>query len=375
MDRANPLTRFSLPPFPYDLLDDARAVAAERFGTVLDFSIGNPFDPPPAEVVAALSTSDSERGYPSSVGSTQFRSRVSEWFGRQCDVVVDPQHVGATIGLKEIVAGLPQWMHLRNPERDTVLYPAVSYPSYAMGASLAGLRSVAVPVDEKWELNLAGIDQADIDRALFLWVNTPGNPAGGLDDLDAIAAWGRRKNVPVFSDECYIEFTWDGPPRTILRTGSEGVVAIHSLSKRSNLAGVRAGFYAGDPDLVYWLQEIRKHAGLMTPGPSQAAATVALSDQVHVEVQRDRYERRLRAMIDIFGWLDIDVPMPRGGFYLWVPAPENDSWGLTNRLAEEVGMIVAPGEFYGEAGASHVRVALVRPEEDIETIRGRLSAS
>ena len=147
--------------------------------------------------------------------------------------------MAACVGTKEFVATLPQWLKLRRPDRDTVLYPAVAYPTYEMGATLAGCRAVPVAVDEHFRIDLSTVSDDDASRALVLWVNTPGNPAGQVDDLGAAAAWGRARGIPVFSDECYVEFTWDGRRHTILEHGSDGVVAVHSLSKRSNLAGVR----------------------------------------------------------------------------------------------------------------------------------------
>ncbi len=153
------------------------------------------------------------------------------------------------------------------------------------------------------------------------------------------------------------------------------MLAVHSLSKRSNLAGVRVGFYAGDPELVHWFQELRKHTGAMVPGPSQAAAVVALDDQEHVTAQRERYRSRLHAMIDILSDLGLDASMPEGSFYLWVPAPGGDAWALADRLADTAGLIVSPGEFYGEAGATHVRVAVVRPDSDLEELRDRLQSA
>ena len=191
------------------------------------------------------------------------------------------------------MASTAQYLHLRTPGRDTVLYPSVSYPTYAMGALLGGCRAVAVPELPGGGLDLSSIDAADIGRALALWTNSPSNPTGLLSDLDRAARWGRAHGVPVFSDECYAEFTWDGPPRTALATGVEGVVAVHSLSKRSNLAGVRAGFFAGDPELVGFLTDVRRHAGLMVPGPVQAGAVAAFDDDDHVDRQRRRYEERL----------------------------------------------------------------------------------
>jgi succinyldiaminopimelate transaminase len=365
---------FVPPPYPYDRLDDLKAVADTVPGGSIDLSIGTPCDPPPDTVIRALATSGAERGYPPSVGTPAFRDAAAGWLQRRFDVRVEPDRLAACIGSKEFVAGLPQWLRLRRPDRDTVLYPAVSYPTYAMGATLAGCRAVPVPVDERWELDVGAIDEADADRALCLWVNTPGNPAGGLDDLGSIASWGRARGVPVVSDECYIEFTWDGPGRTILEHGDDGVLAVHSLSKRSNLAGTRVGFYAGDGDLVEYLAEVRRHAGFLVPGPVQAAAVEALTDDSHVDVQRERYRRRLQRMEAALAVVGLEAPFPRGGFYLWSAAPGGDSWGLAKQLATDVGALVSPGEFYGSRAAGHVRLAAVQPDDRIELLAERLGA-
>lgn len=368
------MTGFSPPPYPYDRLDPLREVAAVHDGGLVDLSIGTPFDAAPKLVMDALAGSD-PRGYPASIGLPSFRDAAASWLDSFLDVSVTTDQLAACIGTKEFVAGAPQWLRLRSPERDTVLYPAISYPTYEMGATLAGCRAVAVPVRDDWTLDLAAIDPADAARALCLWVNTPGNPAGGLDDLGAVAAWGRDAGVPVLSDECYVAFTWDGPPRTILHHGLDGVLAVHSLSKRSNLAGGRAGFYAGDPDLVAYLREVRKHAGFMVPQPVQLAAAAAWSDETHVDEQRERYRCRLQALRDVFvDELGLDAALPAGGFYLWVAAPDGDAWALTATLAERAGAIVSPGEFYGAAGAGHVRVAAVQPDERIALVVDRLRA-
>jgi len=367
------MTGFVPPPYPYERLDEFRSVAASLRGGAIDCSIGTPFDPPPASVIEAFSSSGAERGYPPSIGTSAFREAAADWVERRLGVALDPAaDLAACIGSKEFVVSAPHYLHLRDPRRDTVLYPAVSYPSYAMGATLAGCRAVPVPVDESWRIDLSAIEPADAERALCLWVNTPGNPAGGLDDLAAAAAWGRANGVVVLSDECYAEFTWHEEARTILTTGLEGVVAVHSLSKRSNLAGARAGFYAGDPELVGYLREVRKHAGCMVPGPVQAAAVKAWADQHHVDAQRDRYRDRLELGIELFAALGIEVSMPEGGFYLWVAAPDGDAWALVRKLAEEAGVIVSPGEFYGDVATDHVRLALVQPTERIELALTRL---
>jgi aspartate/methionine/tyrosine aminotransferase len=195
-----------------------------------------------------------------------------------------------------------------------------------------------------------------------------------LDDLPAAASWGRARGVPVLSDECYIEFTWQGPGRTILTEGTDGVLALHSLSKRSNLAGARVGFYAGDRALVRYLSEVRKHAGFMVPGPVQAAGAVAFADDGHVDEQRGRYLRRLDRLAAALSAGGVPAGRPPGTFYLWVAAPGGDAWGLAARLAADGGVLVSPGEFYGPAGADHVRVAVVAPDERIDLVAARLAA-
>lgn len=369
-------TGFVPPAYPHDRLAPLVADAARHPGGPVDLSAGIPTDPPPPAAVAALAVSGGERGYPPSIGSDALREAAAAWMARRLGVDVPPGAVAACVGTKELVAGLPHWLRLRRPERDTVLYPAVSYPTYAMGAVLAGCRPVAVPFDDRWRLDLAEVSDEDASRSLCLWANTPGNPAGGLDDLGTLAAWGRDRGVTVLSDECYVEYTWDGPRRSVLQSGADGVLAVHSLSKRSNLAGLRVGFYAGDADLVKYLSELRKHAGLMVPGPAQHAAVVVLGDDDHVEAQRLRYRRRLERCREILAEaFDLEVSLPGGGIYLWAPAPGGDAWGFAGRLAAEAGCLVAPGDFYGPAGSGHVRLAVVAADDRLELVADRLGVA
>ncbi len=278
------------------------------------------------------------------------------------------------------------FLRLRTPDRDTVLCPAVAYPTYAMGGRLAGCRVVEVPEHPGGGPDLSAVADADAGRALCLWVNSPSNPTGARSDLEAAASWGRARAVPVLSDECYAEFTWDGPPSSVVEHGIDGVLAVHSLSKRSNLAGVRVGVYAGDPELVAYLSEVRKHAGFMVPGPVQAAAVVAWDDDVHVSEQRVRYRNRLQRLAEMLGGAGLDVSLPAGGFYLWVPVRgwarargeaegRAGAWVLAEALAEAAGVVVSPGEFYGTGAADFVRVAAVQPDDRIELAAGRLAAS
>ncbi len=360
------MTGFVPPPYPYDRLAELTTIGNAFDGGAVDLSIGTPADPPPPAVQAALAAGDPARGYPPSIGTLAFRRAAAQWIDRRLGAVVDPDtEVAAVVGTKEFVASAPLYLKLRDPSRDTVLYPSISYPTYEMGATLAGLR--AVPYR-----SLDEIDPDDAARALAVWVNSPGNPTGELHDLDAAARWGRERGVPVLSDECYAEFTWDGPPSTILRTGTTGVLAVHSLSKRDNFAGARIGFYAGDSELVHYLREVRKHAGLMPPGPVQAAAVVALGDDEHVELQRTRYLARLHRLRELLVKAGYPCEIPAGAFYLWVAAPDGDSWAAARDLAERAGVVVSPGEFYGSDGAGYFRVAAVQPDDRIELAASRL---
>jgi succinyldiaminopimelate transaminase len=357
---------FTVPPYPYDRLGDLAATAAALPGGAVDLSIGTPCDPPPDVVVEALARSGAERGYPLSIGAPAYREAAAGWMARRLGVAVEPAGLAACVGTKELVASVPHHLRLRTPERDTVLHPELAYPSYAMGALLAGCRPVAYR-------DLDDVDPADAARALCIWVNSPANPHGDLHDLGEAAAWGRERGVPVLSDECYVEFTWagGGAGRTILEHGTDGVLAVHSLSKRSNLAGVRAGFYAGDAELVRFLAEVRKHAGLMVPGPVQAAAVAAWGDDAHVDAQREVYQRRLDRLAAAIAALGAEVALPDGGFYLWVRSPEGDGWAFAGRLAAELGVVATPGDTFGPAGAGHVRLAAVQPDDRIELVRDR----
>lgn len=364
-------TGFVPPPYPYDRLDKFKPLASAFEGGLVDLSIGTPCDAPTLEIIAALSTSNSERGYPPSIGSDALRKAAQDWMQRKFEISVPTSQIAACIGSKEFVATTPQYLKLRTPDRDTVLFPAVSYPTYEMGAILAGCRPVAVPMTITGGLDTSKISAADIKRALMIWSNSPNNPTGALDDLANLATWGRSNGVPVFSDECYVEFTWARQPESILQHGLDGVVVLHSLSKRSNLAGLRVGFYAGDNEIVNYLKEVRKHVGMLVPGPAQAAGVVALNDDAHVVVQRDVYKNRLEKMANVLAkWSGFDIQLPSGGFYLWFDA--NDGWAFAERLAREGGALVSPGDFYGAGGTNNVRVAVVQPDDRLELVAKRL---
>ncbi len=376
---------FVPPPYPHDRLGELRAVAERVPGGIIDASVGTPVDPTPEVVLAAARSALGEAtGYPPTIGTPQLREAVAGWLARRFGVAIDSSAIVACIGTKEVVAGLPRLLSLRHPGRDTVLYPALSYPTYAMGATLAGLRAVPVPVDEHWHPDLTAVDDADAARALVLWCNDPANPTGvtaTVPELAASVAWARERGIIVASDECYAELTFDASgaaaaPVTALAGSHDGVLSVHSLSKRSNMAGFRVGFVAGDPDLVHYLGEVRKHAGMMIAAPMQAACVAALGDDAHVDAQRARYAARRAAMLQALETFGLPHDGGSSTFYLWLAqhGREADGWAIAARLAE-VGVLVAPGDLYGPAGDRHVRLALTLTDDQVERAVERLTSA
>ena len=376
------LQPFVPPPYPFDRVATLKRLAEALPGGVVDASAGQPIDPVPSFILEAMTTHpDAANLYPATNGSAAYREAVAAWFARRFDVTVAPEAVLACVGTKEFIASVPHYLHRRDPSRDTVLYPAIAYPTYEMGALLNGLRAVPVPLTADWHLDLSAVSADDAARALILWVNEPSNPTGATGSaaqLAATVAWARERGVIVGSDECYADFTYDAAgdpiaPQTALAHGTEGILAVHSLSKRSNMAGMRAGFVAGDADLVAYLTEVRRHAGLMTPAPIQSAAIAALGDEDHVADMRARYRARrdtLLPALEDAGLLHDGGPST---FFLWMRDVEgvDDGWEVAARLAE-AGLLVVPGDLYGAAGADHVRISLTIPDDRVALAAQRL---
>jgi succinyldiaminopimelate transaminase len=357
-----------LPAFPWDVLAPAAQLARAHPDGIVDLSVGTPVDAVPDVVRAALRAADNSPGYPGAAGTAALREAAAGWLARRHGVSVDPAAVLPVIGTKEFIAWLPTVLGCG--DGDVVVHPELAYPTYAVGALLAGAR----PVPANGLLSLGP------QRVRLVWLNSPSNPTGQVlpaDHLRKVVSWGRERGALIASDECYIELGWETTPLSVLHpyacAGShQGLLAVHSLSKRSNLAGYRAGFVTGDPDLVAELLEIRKHAGMLVPAPVQAAMSAALNDDAHADVQRARYaarRERLRAALRLAGWA---VEASAGGLYLWASHPDLDCWGSVQRLAE-AGILVAPGEIYGPDGVRHVRVALTATDERIDAAVARLA--
>jgi succinyldiaminopimelate transaminase len=322
----------------------------------------------PDVVQAALAATTDTPGYPATYGTAALRESAAGWLRRRLGVEADPDHVLPVIGAKEAVAWLPTLFGLGPGDR--VGMPALAYPTYAVGIQLAG--ATAVVVDSTTSVGPAPL--------AMLWVNSPANPTGQVlpaTHLRKLVDWSRERGTILVSDECYIEYGWSDEPRSILHPdvcgGShDGLLTLHSLSKRSNLAGYRAGFLAGDGQLIAELLEARKHAGMIVPSPVQAAMIAALDDDEHVRVQRDRYLARRDVLRPALLQAGFRVENSEAGLYLWSTRDE-DCWTTVGWLAER-GILVAPGSFYGPIGSRHVRVALTATDERIAAAAARLSA-
>ena len=353
-----------LPDFPWDRLTPYAERARQHPDGLVDLSVGTPVDATPEVVQDALRAAADAPGYPLTAGTPAVKEAASRWLRRRLGV--DCAHVLPTIGSKELVALLPSLLGLRG----RLLFPDLAYPTYDIGARLAGCEPVPVATTADGLVDVGALDPTD---AAALWVNYPANPHGAVAPVEHIAevvAWGRAHGVLVLSDECYAEFGWTATPVSALSQGGDGVLAVHSLSKRSNLAGYRAGFVAGDDGVVRRLLEVRKHAGLIVPAPVQAAMVAALDDDAHVDEQRARYaERRdlMNTALTKNGWR---VDHSDGGLYLWATR-DDGCWSAVGWFAER-GILVAPGEFYGARGARHVRIALTAPTDRVAAAADRL---
>ncbi|SDG91444.1 succinyldiaminopimelate transaminase [Sinosporangium album] len=356
----------ALPDFPWDRLVPYKDLAQAHPDGIVDLSVGTPVDPVPAVVRKALADASDSPGYPTTHGTERLRRAAAEWLRRRHEVEVDPVDVLPTIGSKELVAWLPTLLGVR--PGDHVVFPELAYPTYDVGARLAG--ASPYPTD--------GLVSLGPERVPLVWVNSPSNPTGrvlGVGHLRKVVDWARERGAVVASDECYIGLGFEEHPVSVLHPevcgGShEGLLAVHSLSKRSNLAGYRAGFVTGDPALIRRLLEVRKHAGMMVPAPIQAATAAALDDDEHADRQYELYARRraaLRPALEAAGWT---IEHSAAGLYLWA-SNGTGCWDQVRRLAE-LGILAAPGDFYGEAGKNHVRIGVTATDERIDAAIRRL---
>ena len=347
-----------LPDFPWDALAPFGEKARAHPSGFIDLSQGTPVDPTPEFIQETFKAASNSPSYPVTAGTSELRESITNWaksdLGASGEFGVLP-----LIGSKELVAWLPTILQSKY-----VLYPEIAYPTYLVGSMIAQTKSSKVSFDaNSWP-------DADLS-----WVNTPSNPTGRVhSDAELLSAidWARKGGV-VVADECYLEFGNGITPKSILSlTGgnNKNILAIHSLSKRSSMAGYRAAMMIGDKDLIAKILEVRKHAGMMVPLPVQKAMVTALSDKKHVAAQRDRYNARkakVRNAIEKHGFV---IEHSEAGLYLWATRGESD-WDSVAWFADR-GILVTPGHFYGEKGAKHVRIAMTATDAQIDELVKRI---
>jgi succinyldiaminopimelate transaminase len=362
-----------LPDFPWDHLTAHAATARAHPDGIVDLSVGTPVDPTPGVVQAALAAAADSPGYPATIGLPETRQACLDWLARRFGVVgPDLSAVLPTIGSKELIAGLPTFLGLG--PGDLVVQPELAYPTYEVGAALAGAEVVASD-------SLLALGPR---RPALVWVNSPSNPTGRVlpaEHLRKVVEWCRERGALLVSDECYLECAWESEPVSVLHSdvngGSlEGILAVHSLSKRSNLAGYRCAFVAGDPTVIAELLAVRKNLGLILPGPQQRAMVAALEDDVHVDEQHARYAARRTTLRRAFEGAGFLVDHSEASLYLWsrrrTSSGDEDCWDTVAWLAER-GILVAPGSFYGPAGRHHVRIAFTATDERVAAAAERLA--
>lgn len=359
----------TLPTFPWDTLADVTTRARSHPDGIVDLSVGSPVDPVSPLIRSALAAASASPGYPTTAGTPALRAAAANALQRRFGITGLAEHaVLPAIGTKELIAWLPTLLGF-GPD-DLIVVPELAYPTYEVGALLAGARVVRADA----------LTQLGPQRPALIYLNSPSNPTGrvlGVDHVRKVVAWARERDAIVASDECYLGLGWDAAPISVLHPDvcdgdHTGLLALHSLSKTSSLAGYRAGFAAGDPELIAELLAVRKHAGMMVPGPVQAAMVAALDDDDHEHKQRNRYARRRAALLPALTEAGFTIDHSEAGLYLWAtrgePCRDTMAW-----LADR-GILVAPGEFYGPGGSHHVRIALTATDERIAAAVHRLTA-
>lgn len=363
--------RAQLPDFPWDTIADAKARAQAHPGGIVDLSVGTPVDPTPQVAVDALTSAADAHGYPAVWGTADLRRAIIDHLMDRWNAPELPETgVLPVVGTKMIVAWLPTLLGLGSA--DTVVIPEIAYPTYDVGARMVGAR--VVPCDDPARLPAPG----QPGTPSLIWINSPANPHGAIASGEQLAAWldyARQVGAVLASDECYGEFVYEGKAISLLDRALVGedpsrVLVVMSTSKESNMAGYRAGYVAGDPQIVANLLSLGKHLGMMVPTPVQAAMTAVLRDRAHVIEQLERYRARRDMLRPALLAAGFRVDHSEGSLYLWASRDE-DCRATVDWLVGR-GILVAPGDFYGEAGRRHVRIGLTAPDERIQAAAQRL---
>jgi len=361
----------ALPEYPWQLLKPFSEKAALHPAGAIDLSVGSPIDETPQVVQQALKNFANAPGYPSTGGTPEFRKAVVSWFESRRGVSgLDPDQVMPSIGSKELISWLPVLLGLG--KGDVVVQPKVAYTAYAVGAAFAGATLVSEDDPEKWPANTK-----------LVWINSPGNPDGkvlGVEGFAKAVKKARELGALLASDECYAELGWIDPwdkqvipsvlDSRVCGGNYEGILCLYSLSKQSNMAGYRAAFAVGSKTLIKDLVNLRMHAGMMMPLPTQQAVIAALGDSSHVIAEKALYAKRREVLLRAIKKYGFKVSDSEAGLYLWATLSEN-CWDTVEKMAQ-LGIVVVPGSFYGDFALDHVRFSLTATDKAISEAASRL---
>jgi len=370
-----------LADYPMVELERRKEAVAARGLTLYDFSIGDPVEETPAFIRQALHAAvHPHLGYPSIAGAADLRAAIAGYVARRFGVDLDPAtQILPTAGSKEAVFHTPLLVvDPAAPDR-AVVFPDPGYPAYQRGVLFAGGEAVAVPLDGDHVFRPWTLPEALLQRTRMIWLNSPHNPSGAvtsLAELQRAADLCRERDILLVCDEAYADIFHGEPPPSLLQAGTEGVLVLHSLSKRSGMTGYRSGFLAGDAAMIARMRKLRSNPGLSSPDFVNAAARAAWSDDAHVAERRGLFRAKRQLLLDLFEELGLEVHGAEATIYLWVRVPaghDDESWAA---LLLDRGIVVSPGRMFGVEGAgrSYVRLALVPSVEEIRAAVGALRA-
>lgn len=363
--RTNPRLA-TLPTYPTVTLDRKRDALLAAGRTVYDFGTGDPIEPTPAPIRAAMLDAVPENcRYPTVLGDRNVRAAFAGWADRRLGVAIDPDTmVLPSSGTKEAVYHLPLLTIDADASDRGVVFPDPGYSVYYRGAVLAGGEPIPQRlsgdfVQRAWEL-----PKEVLSRTRLLWINSPHNPTGAVmsrDDLRRTYEICREYDILLVSDECYVDVWFEARPTSILEIATEGVLALFSLSKRSGMTGYRAGMIAGDPEIIRPLRNLRTNHGVAAQDFVNAAAAVAWADDAHAEDRRVLFGEKRRILMDFLDEAGLEVVASEASFYLWVKAPEPYDGNSYAEHLLDAGILTNPGSFFAvtDAGNAYVRLALV----------------
>lgn len=351
---------------------------------VIDFGVGDPTEPTPEFIIQELQKfgeKHSRTGYPSYIGSSEFRNAASNYMKRNFGIDLNPDtEISSNIGSKEAIFNFPE--SVINPG-DIVIIPSPAYPPMKTGTIFAEGIPYFVPLLKKnnWLLDYQSIPKDVVKKAKIIWINYPNSPTGAVADreyYEGLIRWAHENNIIIAADEgCYIDIFFKDKPISILNVAREGIITFYSLSKRNNMTGYRVGFVAGDEKIINIFKKLKTNIDSGTPNIIQEAAIIALNDDKYVAGMRRLYEQKADILLEALSKIGLETSKPAATFYIWqkVPTGMNGIEFAQKLLDPNIAIVVTPGSLISEKcegisnlnpGAEYVRFALV---PDLETVK------